>query len=65
MAFSDEMEEREDEENSASQQLNGEVNRRCFSCAFCQPSQGELHVKSSYWIWGTLTYGAGLNFTWS
>ena len=48
VTFSEEMEEREDEENSSRDQLDGEVNCRCFSCPFCQSSQSELHVSSSY-----------------
>ena len=48
MTFSEEMEEGENQEDCTSPQLNREVNCRCFSGTFRQPSQGELHVRSSY-----------------
>ena len=44
VTFSEEMEEREQEEDCPRQQLNCEVNCRCFSGPFCQSSQGELHA---------------------
>jgi len=39
VTFTEEMEERKDEEDCTREKLNGEVNCRCFSGPFCQSSQ--------------------------